>query len=72
VFTIRAQRAADHSSLRGQYRYRFTIRHLAVSPDLCDEPVQTFQAFASDLECMADWRVAAGTKMVVMESTGVY
>ncbi|MFC5511308.1 hypothetical protein ACFPOU_09245 [Massilia jejuensis] len=25
----------------------------AVSPDLCDEPVQTFQAFTSDLERMA-------------------
>ncbi|XYJ09451.1 IS110 family transposase [Telluria sp. B2] len=44
----------------------------AVSPDLCDEPVQTFQAFTSDLERMADWLVATGTKTVVMESTGVY
>lgn len=44
----------------------------AVSPDLCDEPVQTFQAFTSDLERMADWLVALGTKTVVMESTGVY
>jgi len=44
----------------------------AVSPDLCDEPVQTFQAFTSDLERMADWLVASGTKTVVMESTGVY
>ena len=25
----------------------------AVSPDRCDEPVQTFQAFTSDLERMA-------------------
>ncbi|WP_229519969.1 IS110 family transposase [Massilia oculi] len=44
----------------------------AVSPDLCDEPVQTFQAFTSDLERMASWLVATGTKTVVMESTGVY
>jgi hypothetical protein len=29
-----------------------------VSPDLCDEPVQTFQAFTSDLQRMADWLVA--------------
>jgi transposase len=45
---------------------------VAVSPDLCDEPVQTFQAFTSDLQRMAAWLVATGTKTVVMESTGVY
>lgn len=45
---------------------------VAVSPDLCDEPVQTFQAFTSDLQRMADWLVATGTQTVVMESTGVY
>jgi transposase len=45
---------------------------VAVSPDLCDEPVQTFQAFTSDLQRMADWLVATGIKTVVMESTGVY
>lgn len=45
---------------------------VAVSPDLCDEPVQTFQAFTSDLQRMADWLMATGTKTVVMESTGVY
>jgi transposase len=44
----------------------------AVSPDLCDEPVQTFQAFTSDLHRMADWLVETGTRTVVMESTGVY
>ena len=43
----------------------------AVSPELCDEPVQTFQAF-TDLERMADWLVATRTRTVVMESTGVY
>lgn len=45
---------------------------VAVSPDLCSEPVQTFQAFTSDLQRMADWLVATGIKTVVMESTGVY
>lgn len=45
---------------------------VVVSPDLCDEPVQTFQAFTNDLQRMADWLIATGTKMVAMESTGVY
>ena len=45
---------------------------VAVSPDLCNEPVQTFQAFTSDLQRMADWLVATGTKTVAIESTGVY
>jgi hypothetical protein len=34
---------------------------VAVTPDLCDEPVQTFQAFISDLQRMANWLVATGT-----------
>jgi hypothetical protein len=45
---------------------------VAVPPDLCDEPVQTFQAFTADLERMADWIVSLGIKTVAMESTGVY
>ena len=45
---------------------------VAVSPDLCDEPVQTFQAFTADLQRMAAWLVALGIKTVAMESTGVY
>lgn len=45
---------------------------VAVSPDLCDEPAQTFLAFTSDLQRMADWLVATGMKTVAMESTGVY
>jgi transposase len=45
---------------------------VAVSPDLCDQPVQTFQAFTSDLIRMANWLVATGVKTVAMESTGVY
>jgi transposase len=34
--------------------------------------VQTFQAFTSDLQRMADWLVAVGIQTVAMESTGVY
>lgn len=45
---------------------------VAVTPDLADEPVQTFQAFTGDLRRMADWLVAVGVKTVAMESTGVY
>lgn len=44
----------------------------AVSPDLCEEPVQTFQAFTGDIERMADWLVSMGIKTVALESTGVY
>lgn len=45
---------------------------VAVSPDMSDEPVQTFQAFTGDLQRMADWLVRVGVKTVAMESTGVY
>lgn len=45
---------------------------VAVGAELCEEPVQTFQAFTSDLQRMADWLVATGIKTVAMESTGVY
>jgi transposase len=45
---------------------------VAVPPDLCNEPVQTFQAFTADLQRMADWLVELGIKTVAMESTGVY
>lgn len=45
---------------------------VAVAPDLCDVPVQTFQAFTADIERMADWLVSVGIKTVAMESTGVY
>jgi transposase len=45
---------------------------VAVPPDLCDEPVQSFLAFTADLHRMADWLVAVGIKTVAMESTGVY
>jgi transposase len=42
---------------------------VAVGPDLGTEPVQTFQAFTSDLQRMADWLEATGIKTVAMEST---
>jgi len=45
---------------------------VAVGADLCEAPVQTFQAFTADLERMADWLGAVGIKTVAMESTGVY
>jgi transposase len=48
------------------------IQVAAVPPELCDAPVQTFQAFTADLERMADWLVSLGIKTVAMESTGVY
>ena len=44
----------------------------AVPPELCETPVQTFQAFTADIERMADWLVSLGIKTVAMESTGVY
>ena len=43
---------------------------VAVPPDLCGEPVQTFQAFTADLERMADWTVSLGIRTVAMESPG--
>ena len=45
---------------------------VAVGGDRCTEPVQTFQAFTSELQRMADWLIAVGIQTVVMESTGVY
>jgi transposase len=45
---------------------------VAVPPDLCDEPVQTFQAFTGDLQRMATWLKANDIVTVAMESTGVY
>lgn len=45
---------------------------VGVAPELCDDPVQTFQAFTSNIERMADWLVSIGIDTVAMESTGVY
>lgn len=47
--------------------------HVAAIPaDLSAEPVQTFEAFTTDLHRMADWLIASGITTVAMESTGVY
>lgn len=48
------------------------IQVVAVPPEMCDEPVQTFQAFTADINRMAVWLVSLGIKTVAMESTGVY
>lgn len=45
---------------------------VGVTPELCDEAVQTFQAFTGDIERMAHWLVSIGMQTVAMESTGVY
>lgn len=45
---------------------------VAVSPELCEEPIQTFQAFTDDLRRMADWLVSLGVRSAAMESTGAY
>jgi len=45
---------------------------VAVPPDRCSEPVQTFKAFTCDLHRLADWLVSNGITTVAMESTGVY
>lgn len=45
---------------------------VAVPPAMTNEPVQTFQAFTTDLQRMADWLVGLGITTVAMESTGVY
>ena len=42
---------------------------VAVPPDLCDEPVQTFQAFTGDLHRMTAWLTDTGVTTVAMEST---
>jgi hypothetical protein len=44
---------------------------VAVPANLCDQPVQSFQAFTGDLQRMADWLTAVGIETVALESTGV-
>lgn len=48
------------------------IQVAAVPPELCDNPVRTFQSFTADIEQMANWLVSIGITTVAMESTGVY
>ncbi|AZD35968.1 Transposase [Pseudomonas chlororaphis subsp. aurantiaca] len=45
---------------------------VAVPAELAKESVQTFQAFTSDLERLANWLVNLDITTVAMESTGVY
>ncbi|WP_199767289.1 IS110 family transposase [Aeromonas sp. ASNIH5] len=45
---------------------------VAVPTALTEEPVQTFQAFTTDLERMTAWLVELWITTVAMESTGVY
>ena len=45
---------------------------VAVGPDLCNEPVQIFQAFTGDIERMAQWLLTLKIETVAMESTGVF
>ncbi|WDH37240.1 IS110 family transposase [Pseudomonas chlororaphis] len=45
---------------------------VAVPADLAKDSVQTFQAFTSDLERLANWLVNLDITTVAMESTGVY
>jgi transposase len=49
-----------------------TFHVVAVSPGRCEEPVQTFQSFTTDIHRMADWLIRLGITTVAMESTGVY
>jgi len=45
---------------------------VAVPPELCEEPVKTFQAFTDDLNRLAAWLKSLDIATVAMESTGVY
>lgn len=45
---------------------------VAVPPDLCDDPVRTFDSFTGDLHRLASWLKEIGITTVAMESTGVY
>lgn len=45
---------------------------IAIPADRCDEPVQEFRCFTSDLHRAAQWLKEHGVTTVAMESTGVY
>ena len=45
---------------------------VGVLPDLCDETVQTFQAFTGDIKQVADWLLSMGIRTGSMGSTVVY
>lgn len=44
----------------------------AVSSEISEAPVQSFQSFTDGLHAMADWLLGHGVTTVAMESTGVY
>ncbi len=45
---------------------------VAVPPERTDVPVREFGAMTDELNAMADWLLACGVEVVVLESTGVY
>ena len=45
---------------------------VAISPDLDDRPVRTFDSFTADLKALCDWLISHGITTVAMESTGSY
>ena len=45
---------------------------VAVSKELDEEPVRSFDSFTGDLNRLADWLEQCGIETVAMESTGVY
>jgi len=49
-----------------------TFHVVAIPPERCDSPIQTFQAFTTDLHRMAKWLLEMDINTVAMESTGVY
>ena len=49
-----------------------TSHFIAIPADRCDESVQEFQCFTSDLHRAAQWLKDHGITTVAMESTGVY
>jgi hypothetical protein len=70
---MQAHRAAGHLCFCHSHSIgaRCRCHVVAVSLDLCDEPVQTFQAFNSDLQRVAEWLAATGINTVGIESTGL-
>jgi transposase len=45
---------------------------VAVAPSRDPQPIREFGSWTAELERMADWLVACGVQIVVMQSTGVY
>ena len=49
-----------------------TFHVVAISPELDEQPVQTFGTFTQELHRLAEWLVKHKITTVAMESTGVY